>query len=70
MCKENGYDRKARFAHMKRLVKEAFQHESEDVKCEILEEAKASRELSIALEGQSDSTSGALKQLSAPSRQL
>ena len=59
-----------RFAHMKRLVKEAFENESEDVKREILEEARASRELSVALEGQSDSVQGASKQLSAPSRQL
>ena len=55
---------------MKCLVKEAFKNESEDVKCEILEEAKALCKLSIALEGQSDSTPGVLKELSTPSWQL
>ena len=67
LCQENGFDRKARFAHMKRLTKEAFHNEPADIKREIEEEAKASRELSAVLENQ---TLGDVKQLSAPSRQL
>ena len=70
ICKENGYDRAARFAHMRRLTREAFEKESDDVKREIQEEAQASRELSAALEAQNDGTQGNSKQLSAPSQQL
>lgn len=70
ICKENGYDRKARFAHMKRLTREASESESDDVKHEIQEEAQALRELSAALEVRNDGTQGDSKQLSAPSQQL
>lgn len=54
---------------MKRLTKEAFDIEPTDVKREIEEEAKASRELSAVLERQTGSSLGDAKQLSAPSRQ-
>lgn len=70
LCKENRYDRMVRFVHMKCLMKEAFNNESADVKCEIEAEAKASRELSAVLEDQPASTQGDAKQLSAPSWQL
>lgn len=66
MCKVHGYDRKERFAQMKRLTKEAFANEPDDIKREVDEEARASRERGAILED-GDSPSGPM---SAPERQL
>ena len=55
ICKENGYDRKARFAHMKRLTKEAFEKGSMQLskkdKARLAKEAELAKSTGLNPEG-------------------